>query len=35
MNFNIDNKAYSKITNFGKLEETYFFTNEDMHLYEK
>lgn len=35
MNFNIDDKIYSKITNFGKLEETYFFTNEDMHLYEK
>ena len=35
MNFNIDDKVYSKITNFGKLEETYFFTNEDMHLYEK
>lgn len=34
MNYNIK-KADSKITNFSSLEETYFFTNEDMHLYRK
>lgn len=34
MNYNIK-KADSKITNFSSLEETYFFTNEDMYLYRK
>lgn len=34
MNNNIK-KIDSKITNFSSIEETYFFTNEDMHLYKE